>query len=341
MELSLSRSAGPGGVVRSAPLGQNIHESTAAGFWFRLWNYHLLRNENTARTRTKIEKKNQKHNKCPDPKSQKVFCWQHVPAIYFYIRRLLWITHVHFRCSRILHARTDNGKAHQRGRECRSGLVSHARRFHIMMSLRQWLGTTKTYWLSAESSVALRGPFVWLQLGFTHRILCWRDAICLLKFVTMLQCVGEPNRKWQKQNLGGRAVTHRRLAAAERVRVGLDFIAFHTSALSSADQVLSASFGRSFPIQSDQHNSQIWSLCTSEIPSIYQVSECAVKAEETWGHLYQVNSLIVVNIMRKENFFIWNEIACVLLVKWATKLLSLWQELHSSDEHAHWCISLR
>lgn len=106
-----------------------------------------------------------------------------------------------------------------------------------MMSLRQWLGTTKTYWLLAVSSVALQGPFVWLQLRFTCRILRWRDAI-RLKIITMLRRVGDQNRKWQKQNLGGGVVTHRRLAAAEIVEGRLYFNGFHTSALSLSDQEL-------------------------------------------------------------------------------------------------------
>lgn len=256
MELSVSRSARPGGVVRSAPLGQNSHESTTACFCLTLSNLHLSRNENMAATRTqnKIKWKNLKYNKRPDPKSQKACCWQHVPAIHFYVRRLLWITPVHFRCSRILHARTDKGKAHWLSRECRSSLVSHAHRLHIMMSWRQWLDTIRRFRLSADSGMALRGPSAWLQSGFSRRILCRRDAIRPLKFVTMsqrwLRCVGERNRKWQKPNLGGGAVTHRRLAATEIVRGGLDLNGFHTSTPSSAERALSALSGAPFP--SDQ-----------------------------------------------------------------------------------------
>lgn len=57
MELSVSRSANPGGVVGSAPLGQNSHESTTAGFWLRLANRRFSRNENVAATHTKKKKK--------------------------------------------------------------------------------------------------------------------------------------------------------------------------------------------------------------------------------------------------------------------------------------------
>lgn len=57
MQLSVSRSAGPGGVVRSATLGQNSHESTTACFWLRLSNCYLSRNENMAATHAKIRKK--------------------------------------------------------------------------------------------------------------------------------------------------------------------------------------------------------------------------------------------------------------------------------------------
>lgn len=59
MQLSVSRSAGPGGVVRSATLGQNNHESTNACFWLRLSNCYLSRNENMAATHTKIGKKSE------------------------------------------------------------------------------------------------------------------------------------------------------------------------------------------------------------------------------------------------------------------------------------------
>lgn len=101
--------------------------------------------------------------------------------------------------------------------------------------------------LLVDSSVALRGPF---GIQASDPVLAWCDSPPEIHH-NVAKTVAR-NRNWQKQNLGGGAVTHRRLTATEIVGGGLDFNGFHTSAPSSAEPRALCSYRRITTVRSDR-----------------------------------------------------------------------------------------